>query len=266
MARYQVILAYDGTDYHGFQRQATGRTVQAVVEAALSAIGWTGRSILAAGRTDSGVHALGQVIAFDLDWRHTDDNLRDALNAHLPADVAVQVVHKSAPDFHPRFAATTRCYWYRLYNSPVPDPLEDRLAWRIWPAADLQRLNRLAGQLLGKHDFAAFGTPPKRGGKTVRDISVARWWEEPFHFPHFDEQAAAHSGHRYRFEIAADGFLYRMVRRLVYIQVVIAQGRLPVETMQCALENPPAAPLEGLAPACGLYLVNVNYPPATVEE
>src|SRR5512139_427161 len=103
MARYQVILAYDGTEFFGFQRQASGpkeRTVQAVVEAALRQLGWQGKTILASGRTDTGVHALGQVIAFDLEWAHSTEALRSAINAHLPADVAVQTVAPAADDFH----------------------------------------------------------------------------------------------------------------------------------------------------------------------
>src|SRR3989337_127644 len=110
MVRYKVILAYDGTDFQGFQRQAKARTVQSVVEAALRSFGWQGKAILASGRTDTGVHASGQVIAFDLDWAHAPEALRSAINAHLPEDVAVQTVTQAADDFHPRYAAQARRY------------------------------------------------------------------------------------------------------------------------------------------------------------
>ena len=112
--RYKVILAYDGTHFFGFQRQGADRTVQLEVEAALRQLGWQGRAITSSGRTDSGVHATGQVIAFDLDWRHGTESLLRALNAKLPDDVAVQAVEVAPADFHPRFDATSRCYRYQV--------------------------------------------------------------------------------------------------------------------------------------------------------
>ena len=119
MARYQIILAYDGTGFSGFQRQAQGkksRTVQAAVETASRQIGWQGSSIQAAGRTDAGVHAAGQVIAFDLNWTHGEQALLAALNANLPPDVAAQAAYECRADFHPRYAALTR-------KIPLPDLL-----------------------------------------------------------------------------------------------------------------------------------------------
>ena len=110
MARYKVILAYDGTDFLGYQRQGKTRTVQLVVEAALVKLGWEGTTILTAGRTDSGVHASGQVVAFDLDWAHSTDDLVRALNANLPDDVAVKDGAQVVDDFHPRYDAVERTY------------------------------------------------------------------------------------------------------------------------------------------------------------
>jgi tRNA pseudouridine38-40 synthase len=130
MARYQVILAYDGTLFLGFQRQSRTRTVQGVVEAALGALGWTGRTIYSAGRTDTGVHAAGQVIAFDLEWKHSTLDLRQALNANLPEDVAAREVREVPPDFHPRYGALSRRYQYRILCSDVRDPLRERYVWR----------------------------------------------------------------------------------------------------------------------------------------
>ena len=108
MARYQIILAYDGTGFRGSQRQADFRTVQSELEAALRKLGWSGRTVYLAGRTDTGTHASGQVVAFDLDWHHGLDDLQDALNAHLPQDMAVLAVKMMADDFHPRFDAVSR--------------------------------------------------------------------------------------------------------------------------------------------------------------
>ncbi len=254
MARYQVILAYDGTDFYGFQRQARGpenRTVQDTVEIALRKIGWQGQAILAAGRTDTGVHAFGQVIAFDLDWMHSPDDLQAALNANLPPDVAARLVKLASPDFHPRYDALARCYRYQLYCQPVRDPLKERYAWRVWPAVDIDRLQEAAKFLAGSHDFAAFGTPPRAGGKTQRNVLRAGWTQEPANLV---------------FEIQANAFLYRMVRRLVSFQVAVGQGGVEPLEMQKCLEGGSSSQVKGLAPPQGLTLVEVIYPPSSLAR
>ena len=248
MARYQVILAYDGTDFFGFQRQASGpkeRTVQAVVETALRQLGWQGKTILASGRTDTGVHALGQVIAFDLDWAHPPEALRSAINAHLPADVAVQTVAQAADDFHPRYAAQARRYRYRLFCQPVRHPLRERYAWRVWPPVEFDRLQEAAVHLHGTHDFAAFGTPPRDGGSSVRTVTRADW--------------EAVSPDELTFEIIANAFLFRMVRRLTGFQVAIGQGLIEPQAIRECLESGTKALVQNLAPPQGLTLVEVIY-------
>jgi tRNA pseudouridine38-40 synthase len=250
MARYQVILSYDGTGFSGSQRQAKARTVQGELERALEALGWAGRSVLLAGRTDTGVHALGQAAAFDLDWQHTPAELQKALNAGLPMDLAVRGLQAVRPDFHPRYDALSRWYRYRLFCQEVRHPLQERFAWRVWPPPDAGLLADLARLWPGSHDFGAFGTPPKRGQSTVRTVLEAGWQE--------------HEG-EWWFDVRADGFLYRMVRRLVFVQVAAAQGRLPVDSLVRALqERTPAQ--AGTAPAHGLMLMEVTYPPDLQAE
>ena len=247
MARYQVILAYDGSPFRGFQKQSkalAGSTVQGIFETALHQLGWPGQSILAAGRTDTGVHAEGQVVAFDLDWSHTPEELRDALNAHLPRTVAVQGIRVAPPGFHPRYDALSRRYRYRVYCRAVPDPFRDPYAWRVWPVVDLERMWEASSLLPGRRDFAAFGTPPRSGGSTVRTVNSAEW---------------SSTGEDLSFEISGDAFLYHMVRRLVFLQVAIGQGRLKLEDFQSCLDHPPRFPVQGLAPARGLALVEVTY-------
>jgi tRNA pseudouridine38-40 synthase len=251
MARYQVLLAYDGSDFAGYQRQANARTVQSEVETALRELGWGGRSILAAGRTDTGVHALGQVIAFDLDWRHNPQDLVQALNARLPADAAVQQARIVPPDFHPRYAATGRTYFYRLVCREERQPLLERYAWRVWPAVDLERMRQASRDLLGAHDFAAFGSPPKAGGSTLRSLTQADWRVE--------------AGCTV-FEVTGNAFLYRMVRRMTALLVAIGQGSQEPEAVRQALEAPQAGMIQGLAPAHGLTLAAVHYPPAIREQ
>ncbi len=259
MAHYQVILAYDGTQFAGFQRLHSqgklplDRTVQGVFENALSRLGWTGKSILSAGRTDAGVHAVGQVVAFDLDWKHSNQALCQALNAYLPADVAVRSVRLAAEDFHPRYSARARCYSYRIFCQASRDPLRERFAWRVWPEVDPVVMVEAAGMLVGEHDFAAFGTPPHPGGSTLRTVWQARWapWSQDLYLP-----GAGGSG--LRFEIVANAFLYHMVRRLVYVQVQIGQRRLELPALASAFSER-TLDLTGLAPPQGLVLMEVSY-------
>ncbi len=254
MARYKLILAYDGTDFAGSQRQANRRTVQGELEKALRGLGWSGRAVTLAGRTDSGVHALGQVAAFDFDWTHSLERLRDALNARLPADAAVRGVHLVEAQFHPRFDATARRYRYRLFCQHERDPLRERLAWRVWPAAEGDLLMEMANALRGRHDFAAFGSAPRAAGSTARTVTHSEWTR-------LSPSEVEGSGDEWQFEVRADAFLYRMVRRLVFVQVAVAQGRCSKQAVVKALEKPrsgneiPA----GLAPAHGLTLVEVTY-------
>jgi tRNA pseudouridine38-40 synthase len=249
MARYQIILAYDGTGFLGSQRQASSRTAQSELEKALRKLGWLGKTVYLAGRTDTGTHASGQVAAFDLDWGHGLEKLQDALNANLPRDMAVKEVKAAAEKFHPRFDASSRCYRYRLFCASVRDPLRERYAWRVWPA--VADLTPLASIWPGTHDFAVFGTSPRSGGSTVRTVISASWQQQA------DE---------WIFEVQADAFLYRMVRKLVYAQVAVGQARLSAKVLVRALDDRSeirqSAQVQipaNLAPACGLTLVDVRY-------
>lgn len=248
MARYQVILAYDGTAFAGFQRQAKARTVQGEVESALRHLGWQGKSILSAGRTDTGVHASGQVIAFDLDWEHPLQALCKAINANLPLDISAQAAKLVEPDFHPRFYAQARRYVYQIFCQEERQPLLERSNWRVWPVVELKTMQSAAAILTGDHDFTAFGKALRAGGSTVRTVMKASWEE----FSLQPDQTGL------RFEITANAFLYHMVRRLVFIQVLLGQGRIEMQEWQGGLDyGQPQTP--GLAPAQGLVLAEVMY-------
>jgi len=241
MVRYQIILTYDGTEFVGSQRQAKSRTVQCELEKALGKLNWNGKSVLMAGRTDSGVHASGQVAAFDLDWKHSLVDLGNALNASLPMDMAVSQVQKAADDFHPRFDANWRRYRYKLFCQSGRAPLRERYAWRVWPVVN--DLHALAEIWPGTHDFAGFGTPPKPGNSTERTVLDAKW------------QLV---GDEWQFEITANAFLYHMVRKIVHAQVAVGQGRIKLEDLIQAIDHQSDLP-SGLAPAHGLTLVEVGY-------
>ncbi len=251
MARYQVILAYDGSEFYGFQRQAKRPTVQGAVEAALRTLGWEGKSLLSAGRTDAGVHAEGQVITFDLAWSHGTLALQNALNAAMPEAAAAQRVVEVPAEFHPRFDAVARCYRYRIYASPVRLPIRQRFAWRVWPEPDVKILGEAAGLLLGTHNFAAFGSPARKGGVTHRTIYQASWQAGP---------------NELLFEITGNAFLYRMVRRLVANQVAVASGKMMLEEFANHLQEPGDTSPAGTAPAHGLCLVAVYYAGRTGAE
>ncbi len=242
-ARYKIILAYDGSNYSGLQRQPSGDSVQDFVETALRRIGWQGRSIMAAGRTDSGVHADGQVISFDLAWKHDTDTLVRAMNAFLPMDIAVQSAEIVNEEFHPRFDALARAYRYQIYCQTVRHPVKERFAWRIWPLPDLAAMNTAAQDLIGEHDFTAFGKALKPGGPTVRFVHSAVW------------QLTADG---MQFDIKANAFLYHMVRRIVYVLVHAGLGTLTAEIVKQGLETCSTG-IVRLAPAQGLTLLSVDY-------
>ncbi len=243
--RYRGRLAYDGTAYHGFQVQANATpTVQGVLETALKNLNWTpGSRVVGAGRTDAGVHATGQVIAFDLDWTHGPRPLLNALNARLPNDVAIQDLQEAAAGFHPRYDATARRYCYRMATGPVKDPLRRHRVWWLYREPDWPLMQQASRELLGTHDFRSFGTPPA-GDSTVRTVRVVDWRTNR------DE---------YEFIIEANAFLYRMVRRIVGTLVDIGAGRLPPEHVRNLISQPDPAGTGAAAPAHGLTLVEVLY-------
>jgi tRNA pseudouridine38-40 synthase len=203
-----------------------------------------------AGRTDTGVHATGQVASFDLDWFHSEEDLVRALNAALPADLAVHQARMVHTKFHPRFDASSRRYRYRLFCQPLRHPIRERFAWRAWPAVNSHVLIESAKLFLGTHDFSAFGSPTTPKGGTVRTVMKAEWSQTR------EEEDEWH------FEVQADAFLYRMVRRLVFVQVAVAQGKVSAEAITNSLVKPTSAEKlpAGLAPAHGLTLVEVAYP------
>ncbi|MYD10105.1 MAG: tRNA pseudouridine(38-40) synthase TruA [Chloroflexi bacterium] len=252
MKRYAAILAYDGTDYQGFQRQpAPTPTIQAAVEAAVAAVTRRACAVVGAGRTDTGVHALGQVIAFDVDWKHSESELMSAINASLPLDIALQRLWRQ-DDFHPRYDARWRQYAYRVAAVSARNPLLNRSAWQLVGAKlNLDAMRKAAACCLGEHDFAAFGTPPQPGsGNTVRQIFQSRW-----------ETASEDYGAVYSYRIRGTAFLYHMVRRLVGVMVQVGRGRLSLTEFDAILRSRDIERAKVLAPPQGLVLEAVGYAP-----
>ena len=242
--RFRVVLAYDGTDFSGSQYQKDLRTVQGEVQNSLQKIGWQEDSVLFAGRTDAGVHAAGQVIAFDLKWDHTERELSKAINAVLPPDISARNITRTRQDFHPRYDARARKYQYRILINSIRDPLRERYSWRVWPEIELKQMKRAARYLIGTHDFRALGNPHQAEGSTIRRVEQAVWKKE---------------GNELIFEITGNAFLYRMVRRITALLVKIGQGKEPPAAVRDYLQNPTGLPSQGLAPPNGLVLIEVSY-------
>ncbi len=242
--RIKAVLAYDGTDYHGFQRQSIerGPTIQGTLEGALKTIGQAG-SITGAGRTDAGVHASGQVVAFDVEWRHGLADLQRALNAVLPDSIAVRELEQTADKFHPRYDAVSREYRYSLYQAVTRDPLRQRFALQVLPGLMIDAMQAAGATLMGEHDFAAFGQPTI-GESTTRSMYRA------------DVLAVED---RITIELQANGFLYRMVRRIVGTLIAVGRGERSVAEFADILHSAdPSRAAATIAPN-GLCLTQVNY-------
>lgn len=241
---YRAVIEYDGTDFAGFQVQPNARTVQGELEVVLAHLSGGDRvRVRGAGRTDAGVHALGQVVDFFLAWKHSDEALWRALNALLPPDIAVRRLDRAPENFHPRYSATSRLYRYTIWNDRVRSPLARRFALHEPQPLDETRMNQAAGYLVGEHDFASFGQPTS-GETTVRRMVRARV---------FRQQQWVYV------ELEANAFLYRMARRIVGTLLPVGRGEADPEWVKEVLEaRDPAAAGPAVAP-CGLCLVAVMY-------
>lgn len=265
MTHLAALVAYDGTELKGFQRQSVdkGRTVQGAIEAALERITSEQVSVAGAGRTDAGVHATGQVVGFESAARLDIGAWQRALNANLPHDIAVRAVREVGPDFHARKSALARRYRYRIVVDPVRAPLVERYAWRVPGSLDVEAMSSAVRLLMGELDFAAFGSSPRDRpaegyrGSTVRTMLEASCWSVA---P--DEGAVAdRKASRIELRFAANAFLTGMVRRLVGTLVLVGSGRLTVADFGAILAAGEKAHPGAAAPASGLCLTQVDYPP-----
>jgi tRNA pseudouridine38-40 synthase len=237
--RYSARVEYDGTDFAGFQVQPGARTVQGELEAALTRISGGSRiTVVAAGRTDAGVHATGQVIAFTDPKGRPAKELARALDALLPADVAIRSVRQVPAGFHPRYAARYREYRYTVWNGPR-SPLRERTALGVRDQLNSAAMERAASVLVGRHDFSAFGAAHRQPVRTVHSIRVRR------------------EGSLVTIDIAADAYLRQMVRRIVAALLEVGHGRTTEEALAEALSSGRPAFNGATAPAKGLCLRRV---------
>ncbi len=241
--RVKAVVAYDGTGYGGFQRQKNVPSIQEELERALEKLTQTVCPVLASGRTDAGVHAEGQIIAFDTAWRHTLLDLQRALNAVLPPQIAVMQMEVATPTFHPRYDALRRAYRYTIYRGAMRHPFATRFSLHVERTLNLEAMQSAASMLVGQHDFAAFGSPPV-GKNSVREVYCAAWTQQDVWL---------------YFDIEANAFLYRMVRIVVGTLLRVGYEVLSPEAFGEILQardrgkaGPAVAP-QGLCLRCVLY-------------
>jgi tRNA pseudouridine38-40 synthase len=237
--RLKLTVEYDGTDFHGWAAQPELRTVEGEVRGALGTVFAGYESLAVAGRTDTGVHALGNVVSVDVDGGPPTERAAEALNAALPADVAVVAAETAAPDFHARHSARSRSYRYRIWRRRAPSPFEQRRSWWYPRPLDEDGLADAADLLLGEHDFRAFTPTETQHEEFRRNVLRAQWHRR---------------GDALEFEITADSFLRHMVRTLVGTMV-----ELPSERTGPLLDGRPRNEAGSTAPPWGLYLEGVSY-------
>jgi tRNA pseudouridine38-40 synthase len=248
MRNIKLLIAYDGTDFSGWQRQPDRRTVQQVLEEAIGQLTGTIPATNASGRTDAGVHALGQVVHFYTASRHAPGVFVKALNALLPADVRVKGACEVPQSFHATLDAKTKLYRYVIDNGPIADPFQLRHAYHVHNRLDIHAMNRAGGALKGRHDFHSFETNWPNRTSSVRTIT---------------HLAVSRMGDFVWVDVEADGFLYNMVRSIAGTLILVGLGRRPEEWVAEALSAEDRAAAGPTAPPQGLFLVRVNYEAAS---
>jgi len=251
----KLTIAYDGTEFAGWQRQASERTVQAVLEDAIAPIEKSAVAVIGAGRTDAGVHAAGQVASVALHMGLSCDELRRALNATLPSDVRVLAVEEAAETFRARHDARLKTYHYSIWNGVAVSPVLRRYAWHIPQRLELEAMQEAATLLLGSHDFAAF----QASGSDVK-TTVRRLLASTFRPVDVSELVTGPAGDRLlRYEVTGTGFLRHMVRNIVGTLVDVGRRRTPVDQVNAILRSRDRSLAGATAPPHGLVLWQVEY-------
>lgn len=244
LPRWKCVVAYDGGAFDGWQSQPSGNAIQDVIERRLRAVLKTDLRIHGSGRTDAGVHALGQVFHFDAAWSHGAEKLRLALRAGLPGSIQLKSVRRAPVDFHARFSARGKTYRYEIFLGEA-DPFATRYCWSLERELDWRAIGEAAAALLGKHDFKAFaaegGTERETTVRDLRRLEIVR------------------RGRRVRLVFEADGFLYKMVRSLTGTLVNVGLGKLAPRDVTALLQTARRTPQVQTAPPHGLFLVKVFY-------
>lgn len=255
MSRIALSIAYDGRDWLGWQTQPSGKTIQDELERAILSFAGSPHSTICAGRTDAGVHALGQIVHLDTAISRPDHAWIRGLNAHLPASIAVQWAKHVADDFHARFSARSRSYVYVIHNAPYRHPLlQGRVGW-VFQHLDEVKMAEAIKLVLGEHDFSSFRSSQCQAPTPIRKMISAR---------------VERKGGLILIHFCANAFLHHMVRNLVGALVMIGQGREPVSFMSHLLEVKDRTQGAPTFSAAGLYFLSAAYPghelPANITD
>jgi len=251
MTPFKITVAYDGTDFNGWQRQPEGTSIQALIEDALRELDGREVTVTGAGRTDAGVHALAQVAAFSLERAIEPDALVRAVNVRLPESIRVLMANPVEASFHPRFGAKTKRYRYRIWNADVLSPFERRYAWHIIDRLDVDAMHAAAQLLVGTHDFAAFCGTGSDAATTTRTVVSASL--------RIAECVVRNDAALLEYDVCGEGFLRYMVRNIVGSLVDVGRGRFPASWLGEVLASCDRTKAGRTAPPHGLFLVGVNY-------
>jgi tRNA pseudouridine38-40 synthase len=260
----KLTICYDGTRLVGWQRQAAGLSVQGMLEEALARFEGAPVTVHGAGRTDAGVHALGQVASVELTCAHSPAVLARGVNAALPSEVRVVDVQEAPDGFHARFSAHDKTYRYWLHTGSVVSPFVHPYVWHLQDGLDLNRMRDAAAVFVGTHDFAAFqstGSSPATTVRTIRrsDVLVADPRTSLFHPAALGAETAVDRADLVAFVIVGNGFLRHMVRAIVGSLVEVGRGRRSPKSIAALLTGGVRADAGVTAPAQGLFLVTVDY-------
>ncbi len=244
MIRVKLIVAYDGTNYCGWQIQDNGIAIEEVLNRELSRLLNENIKIIGASRTDSGVHALGNVAVFDTETRIPAEKISFALNQRLPNDIRITNSCQVSDDFHPRFCDTIKTYEYKIWNNRFPNPLVRLYSKFVYFYIDIERMEQAAAYLVGEHDFKSFCSPRTQVENTVRTVTEISFFKE---------------GNMITMRIRGTGFLYNMVRIIMGTLLKCGMGMYEPEHVKEILEARDRAKAGPKAEACGLTLVGIEY-------
>lgn len=245
MRNIKLTIAYDGTAYHGWQIQRNARTIQGVLQEKIGIITGETISLIGSGRTDAGVHALGQVANFRTESRIPRDALKRGLNSLTPDDIAVQRVEEVGDDFHARYSARSKLYEYRILNTPVPSPIQRNFSWHVSQRLNLGKMEEAGGSLLGTHDFSSFRAAQTDNLNPVRTLMTL--------------EIGRRKDHMLTIRTRANGFLKHMVRNIVGTLVDVGRGRLTPDEFEAIRDARDRTRAGMAAPSHGLFLVEVEY-------
>lgn len=272
MKRIMLTVAYDGTDYHGWQIQSNGETIEGILNGCLSEFLGEKVEVMGASRTDSGVHAMGNVAVFDTESLIPADKISYALNRRLPEDIRIQKSEEVPADFHPRHCASRKTYEYRIYCAPFPMPTKRLYAHYTYMHLNVDLMSQAAGYLVGEHDFMSFCSAGAQVETTIRqidsiEVSIEGNEEDGVECNRGSSENRVESGERHVdqegkeivIRVSGRGFLYNMVRIIAGTLMEVGRGRLAPQEMERILEAKNRRAAGPTAPACGLTLVKIEY-------